>query len=304
MILFMKPLRRAAVLLAGILAFIASLVYVGRAETDVSSRPAAVGYFRYELTPGFHFLGAPLLVGTQELRDLFPKPPEGTIIYKFNSEQPFFPEEWELLEQILQTAPGEAPGLIRLERTSQAWRLHWLGELEIAPEVNGPYERHSALTSPFDLIPGQDNQFWRARRIVPRPALEGFTAYHFRDGFWSNPWETIELGEGFIWYNPTDSTIEALAGEVFQGERTVAVPKGFSLLAVPVPVPGRLSSDFGLHPTPGDWLLLQRDQRIEIFTYLGAGHWTPSEPRIELAEGFFLHAQEAFEWNLSFTVNP
>lgn len=124
---------------------------------------------------------------------------------------------------------------------------------------------------------------------------------------------TTELppGEGFMMVldnvvspNPTTVTF---VGEVPQGNLTNAVPTGYSVKSSIVPQAGSLSAVLGFDP-PSDtqvfkWNIAAQTYPI-IYTYFGGGLWDPSEPTVEVAEGFFiLNPGSGFQWGRSFTVN-
>jgi hypothetical protein len=97
-------------------------------------------------------------------------------------------------------------------------------------------------------------------------------------------------------------------GEVPQGTNlTVTIPKaGFNLLGSIVPQAGKVSTDLGLPTAANDavYTFDSATQAYAISTKRTATLWSPSEPTIPVASGFFLKAGAPGTWTRSFSVNP
>lgn len=132
-----------------------------------------------------------------------------------------------------------------------------------------------------------------------------YSAYTKRATGWTpaTPVPDLKPGVGFFIQNvgTTDFTV-TFVGEVPQGDLSNAFPAGFSLLGSQVPQAGKVETDLGLPAKNGD----------KVWTFVGgaystltrrASNWTPSEPSIDVAQGFFFEAKAAGTWTRSFSVN-
>src|SRR5258708_33978987 len=75
----------------------------------------------------------------------------------------------------------------------------------------------------------------------------------FGNGHWTNPNETLGMGEGAIIFNPTsDYKTLSFVGEVRRGRFSIPVPGGFTVQSSRVPQPGSLETDLGFPVSDGD----------------------------------------------------
>jgi hypothetical protein len=116
-----------------------------------------------------------------------------------------------------------------------------------------------------------------------------------------NPGEAafIELAPG-----SPDPTTVTFVGEVPQGHLENPVPTGYSLRSSIVPQRGLISTDLGFTPNSLDQVYLFRGT-YESYLFLD-GAWLPSEPTLEVAEGFFAEILNgaAINWVRDFQVSP
>jgi hypothetical protein len=119
----------------------------------------------------------------------------------------------------------------------------------------------------------------------------------------------LNPGTGFFVKNAgtADFTI-TFVGEVPQGDNlTVNIPKaGFNLLGSIVPQAGKVSTDLGLPTVANDaiYTFNKDTQAYVTSTKRTATLWSPSEPTIDVANGFFFKATAPGTWTRSFKVNP
>jgi len=128
-----------------------------------------------------------------------------------------------------------------------------------------------------------------------------YSANSFVDGNWDVPTMTLAPGEGFFINVPSATTI-TLIGEVSLSN-SKALPAGYNLLSVPVPLAGGLvdAAAGGLSAVEGD----------VVYQWNGAGFagkefvdgaWAPSAPTVKVGEGFFLKGA-ARTYTRNFSVN-
>jgi len=119
----------------------------------------------------------------------------------------------------------------------------------------------------------------------------------------------VAPGQGFFVKNvgATDLSI-TFVGEVPQGTNlTVNIAKaGFHLLGSIVPQAGKVTTDLGLQAVNNDKVFtFDTTAQAYITSTKRAGTvWTPSEPTIDVAHGFFFQATAPSTWTRSFSVNP
>lgn len=116
---------------------------------------------------------------------------------------------------------------------------------------------------------------------------------------------TLNPGEGFFVKNGTATAMMlTFVGEVAQGTNVaVNVPAGFSMLGSAIPQAGKLTTDLKLPAKSNDKVFLFKNGSYDIFTYR-LGKWSPSEPEIEVAQGFWFNAgTTGTTWTRSFSVS-
>lgn len=119
----------------------------------------------------------------------------------------------------------------------------------------------------------------------------------------------LNPGTGFFVRNAAATPLNiTFVGEVPQGTNlTVSIPKaGFNLIGSIVPQAGKVSTDLGLPTVANDaiYTFNPTSQSYVTSTKRSATLWSPSEPVIEVANGFFLKATAPSTWTRSFSVNP
>ena len=121
---------------------------------------------------------------------------------------------------------------------------------------------------------------------------------------WSNPTQTLVPGEAFFFKNPSASAItNTFVGEVPQGTLTTPLVAGFQLVSSQVPQAGAVSTDLALPIATGE--AVYRFVNGAYITHnRGFTSWSPSEPQVQVGEGFFLKKNASpANWTRNFTVN-
>jgi hypothetical protein len=145
----------------------------------------------------------------------------------------------------------------------------------------------------------------------------GYTEYEYGDfglgagDFWAPDGALVmNPGEGFFFSNPTGSDVTlTLVGEVPQNaDSNTTIPQGFSMKSSTVPQSGDLEADMGFPSASGDKILKWTGAGYAEYEYgdfgLGAGDfWAPSNPTVEVGEGFFVQKGSATAWDRNFSVN-
>ena len=149
---------------------------------------------------------------------------------------------------------------------------------------------------------------WNGSQFNNDTALAGSTPANWENG------GTIALNPGVgAWIqnpNTTNLTV-TFVGTVPQGTNTVALSTGFNLISSPVPQSGFVSTDLGLTNmsdfdsvyvyTPGSGFFAP-----SFLPGSGSGYqngWSPSEPTVNVGEGFWYQATAAINWTRVFSVN-
>jgi hypothetical protein len=122
-------------------------------------------------------------------------------------------------------------------------------------------------------------------------------------GWAPNGNSVLPPGAGFFIQNTgaADFTV-TFVGEVKQGDLSNAFPAGFSLLGSQVPQAGKVETDLKLPAKNGDKVWLYVNGVYSTLTRRATA-WTPSEPSIDVGQGFFMQAAAAGTWTRSFSVN-
>jgi hypothetical protein len=108
----------------------------------------------------------------------------------------------------------------------------------------------------------------------------------------NDPALILNPGEGFFIHVPQPWT-NTFVGELLLGSLTNPIPANFSLKASMVPQAGGLQTVLAFPPVQDDFIW-QWNPTSQVFTaqspYLyDSSAWSPSEPQISVAEGFFVH---------------
>ena len=165
----------------------------------------------------------------------------------------------------------------------------------IANPLKGPAETAAEL---FKGMPDGtalskfDNQLYR----LTHNAVEA--------GTWTNPTETLSLGEGAILFNPTSEYKKLrFVGKVNQSSFSTPIPAGFSMRSSALPQPGRLDTDLGFPIGDGDVIhLLDADkQKYMLYPYEGSA-WACDPPVLGVGEAFWIAKKTAGTWNQQLSV--
>lgn len=114
---------------------------------------------------------------------------------------------------------------------------------------------------------------------------------------------TLPPGIGFFIQNNTGADLSlTFVGEVLQGTQTTSYPAGFSLLGSKIPQAGKVETDLKLGAANGD-IVYALVSGAYVQSTRRATSWTPSEPSIDVANGFWLNAKAAGTWSRTFNVN-
>lgn len=158
-----------------------------------------------------------------------------------------------------------------------------------------------------DPLRGQDNT---VAHLFPQPT-EGtelyklvngvFTTNTFSSGVWTQPDETLAVGDGALVFNPSAETnTVTFVGEILQGDLTNTIPAGLSLKSSLIPKGAPITSGLGLKLSAFDNLYQWKSNRFEVFTFLPNGGWFPSKPKIKVGEAFFIRASQETNWVIKF----
>ncbi len=114
---------------------------------------------------------------------------------------------------------------------------------------------------------------------------------------------TLLPGHAEFFVNPTDEPITLpFAGLMAQGVSTNVISRGTNFVSSIVPQAGRIHSDLGYNPNNGDKVLLWKGSNYSTNTYTIAGGWNPSEPSVNIGQGFVLVASQTNSWVENFSA--
>ena len=123
-------------------------------------------------------------------------------------------------------------------------------------------------------------------------------------GVWTKPDMSFAPGEGLFVLNAGAAAFTVtFVGEVMQGELTVPIAQGFSIVSSMVPQAGGLSSVLGYPAAAGDaaYQFNPATQAYASSSFLGA--WVPAEPELAVGEAVFINSSDAKDWTRTFSVN-
>jgi hypothetical protein len=133
----------------------------------------------------------------------------------------------------------------------------------------------------------------------------GYASSGWEFGEWSDKTLTLPPGAGFFVYNgdAADQVI-TFVGEVPQGTLTTALGVGLNQVASQVPQAGLLQTVLGYPAADGD-VVYRFDVPTQNYVPSGVefGSWSPAEPAVAVAEGFFVSKAAAGSWTRTFSVN-
>jgi hypothetical protein len=149
------------------------------------------------------------------------------------------------------------------------------------------------------------------------PPVDNLTVYKFTDGAyqiasyfealedWDGQLFDINPGEGAFVLNPTAEPVPVtFVGEITEGNKSIAIPAGFSIRSSIVPQTGALGElAWPLADNDQVFKFNRANQAYEIYAYFEAlEDWDPSEPVIEVGEAFFVNKPAAATWSRNFSV--
>jgi hypothetical protein len=119
--------------------------------------------------------------------------------------------------------------------------------------------------------------------------------------------QTITPGQGvFVRNAGTANVTVTFVGEVPQGNLTVNIPAGFSIISSPVPQAGNIDTDLNYDPANGDQLFFWNEagQNYIPRNYDATfGEWDAPLPNLEVGEAVFIRKDAAATWSRTFNVN-
>lgn len=157
----------------------------------------------------------------------------------------------------------------------------------------------NSLAAVLPDVPNNTTKVWTFD-----PATGGYASFTKRSSGWAPATSPpLPPGIGFFIQNTgtTDFTV-TFVGEVKQGDLANGYPAGFSLLGSQVPQAGKVETDLKLPAKNGDKVWLYVNGAYTTLTRRTSS-WTPSEPSVDVAQGFFMQAAAAGNWTRSFSVN-
>lgn len=120
---------------------------------------------------------------------------------------------------------------------------------------------------------------------------------------WTDPNMTLLPGEAFFLKNiGTSAFTVTFVGNVNQGSLTNSLVAGFNMVSSQVPQAGLIATDLKAPIVPGEQVFRFNGSGYDSFTLTIIG-WTPSEPIIDVGEGFFVRKTQAADWSRQFSVN-
>ncbi|MCF7709498.1 MAG: hypothetical protein K9N52_11420 [Verrucomicrobia bacterium] len=144
-----------------------------------------------------------------------------------------------------------------------------------------------------NLIPDTEN----GAMVYKYDPASGFVSSTYFMGSWSPDLE-LQPGEG-AFVNVSSPTTITFVGEVMQGDLSVELPAGFSLVASQVPQSIKLE-DMNFPAENGDMVYFFRDGNYSSSTFFMGGFSPEATPSV--GEGFFVNKGSAATWSRSFSV--
>jgi hypothetical protein len=177
--------------------------------------------------------------------------------------------------------------------------------LNVVGYVNQVYPANA-----FSMIANPLNATNNTVPQIIKGAPVGTIVYKFSAGWvgnswdgsvWFNPAATLNPGEGAFMFVPTGPPYtNTYVGEVLQGSLTNSLPAGFSLIGSKVPQAGGVQTVLGYPAAVGN-IVYKWAPGFSGSSFDGAV-WSPGEPVINVAEGFFSSRGASADWVRNFTV--
>jgi hypothetical protein len=122
----------------------------------------------------------------------------------------------------------------------------------------------------------------------------------FLGGWQPNGDNTLLPGGSVFFVNPTNSITVPFAGLIAPGVSSKVINIGTNFVSSMIPMAGGVKSVLGYEPNNGDKVLLWTGASYSTYTY--SGGWSPSEPSVNLGEGFVIVATNTNLWTQSFSA--
>lgn len=141
----------------------------------------------------------------------------------------------------------------------------------------------------------------------PPGSYENSNTYDSTFGGWGDAAQTLAPGVGFwLYLDGGAAKTVTFVGDVMQGTLTTDLCKGFNLVGSKVPQAGALQAALGYTPADGD-IIFQWDCTNQKYKDSSSydstfGGWSPADPMIAVAEGFWVYKEAASAWTRTFTV--
>ena len=120
---------------------------------------------------------------------------------------------------------------------------------------------------------------------------------------WINGTLTVVPGEAIFVFNPDASPFTVtFVGNVNQGSLTNSLVAGFNMISSQVPQAGLVETDLGAPISNGEIVYKWNGTGYDPFSF-GLLGWLPSEPTINVGEGFWINKVAAADWTRNFDVN-
>lgn len=114
---------------------------------------------------------------------------------------------------------------------------------------------------------------------------------------------TIVPGEAYFLKNAgTGAFSITFVGNVNQGNLSNALVAGFNMVSSQVPQAGLIVTDLKAPIVSGEQVFVFNGTGYTSYTLTFLG-WSPSEPIIDVGQGFFVRKTAAGSWDRSFSVN-
>mgnify|MGYP003961620679 FL=1 len=135
------------------------------------------------------------------------------------------------------------------------------------------------------------------------PATGGFLSSTRTIFGWTDTAMTLVPGEAYFLKNIGASAFNVtFVGNVNQGALSNSLVSGFNMVSSQVPQSGLVATDLGAPIANGEQVFRFNGTGYDSFTLTIFG-WTPSEPIIEVGQGFFVRKTQAANWTRQFSVN-
>ncbi|MGB0582145.1 MAG: hypothetical protein ACPGVU_20820 [Limisphaerales bacterium] len=123
-------------------------------------------------------------------------------------------------------------------------------------------------------------------------------------GIWINGTANLLPGEAAFVNNGTQTPFTiTFVGNVNQGSLTNSLVAGFNLISSQVPQAGLLETDLNAPVSNGEQVYRFISGAYEPAYSKVAGIWLPSQPQIDVGEGFWISKIAGANWTRTFDVN-